>query len=47
MIFAPGNSYIENMASGKRIELEEINGTYHIDVEYLAADNESDFTGRD
>ena len=47
VIFAPGNSYIENMASGKRIELEEINGTYHIDVEYLAADNESDFTGRD
>jgi len=43
VIFSPSGSYIENIDTGKKIELNEANGTYHMDVEYLA----KDFTRRD
>jgi hypothetical protein len=36
VIFSPTESYIENITSGKKIELNEVNGTYHMDVEFLA-----------
>ena len=36
VVFSPTCSYIENIESGKRIELDEVNGTYHMDVEFLA-----------
>ena len=38
VIFAPSGSYIENIATKKRIDMQEVNGTYQIDVEYLAED---------
>ena len=38
VIFSPTGSYIENIESGKKIELDEANGTYHMDVEFLAKD---------
>ena len=43
VVFSPSGSYIENLNSGKRIDLDEANGTYHIDVQYLA----KDFPGQD
>ena len=41
-VFEPDGAYIENIASNKKIKLEEINGTYHMDVEYMMDD--ADFT---
>lgn len=38
VVFEPGKAYIQNIPSGKRIELEEANGTYHMYVEYLMED---------
>jgi len=38
VIFSPSGSYIENIATKKRIDMQEVNGTYQIDVEYLAED---------
>jgi len=38
VVFSPTGSYIENIDSGKKIELNEVNGTYHMDVEFLAKD---------
>ena len=38
VVFSPAGSYIENIQSGKRIELGEANGTYYMDVEFLAKD---------
>ena len=35
VVFGPRESYIENIASGKRVPIEEQNGTYGIDVEYI------------
>ena len=35
VVFEPGKAFIENIASGQRIELDEMNGTYCMDVEYV------------
>ena len=42
VVFSPTGSYIENIATERRIDMEEVNGTYRIDVEYLS----NDFRGR-
>ena len=42
--FGPSEAYIENVATGKRTNLELHNGTYSLDVEYF---NEPDFTRLD
>ena len=42
--FGPSEAYIENVATGKRTNLELNNGTYSLDVEYL---NEPGFTRLD
>ena len=33
--FSPDEAYIENVATGKRIMMQENNGTYEVDVVYL------------
>ena len=40
VVFDATGSYIENVGSGKRIELHEENGTYHLDVEFLLKPSE-------
>ena len=35
VVFAPGQSFIENIKTGQRIELVEESGTYHMDVNFL------------
>ena len=42
--FGPNEAYIQNVAAGKRTELELHNGTYSLDVEYLGG---PDFTRPD
>ena len=34
-VFGPDEAYIENVATGKRIMMQENNGTYEVDVVYL------------
>ena len=34
-MFGPDASYIENLATGKRVALEEENGTYIMNVRYV------------
>ena len=36
VVFAPDRSYIENVSSGRKIDMQLTNGTYAIDVEFLA-----------
>ena len=36
VVFAPDRSYIENVSSGRKIDTQLTNGTYAIDVEFLA-----------
>ena len=38
--FSPNGSFIENLQTGKRINIEEANGTYHIDVDYVCGPGE-------
>ena len=35
VVFGSDWSYIENVLTGKRIELTEENGTHHLDVDFL------------
>ena len=35
VVFSPDEAYIENVATGKRIMMQENNGTYEVDVVYL------------
>lgn len=35
VIFSPNGSYIRNVKTGRRIDIEEAHGTYHIEVDYL------------
>ena len=35
MVFGSDRSYIENVLTGKQIELTEETGTYHFDVDIL------------
>ena len=35
VVFAPDRSYIENVSSGRKIDMQLTNGTYAIDVEFL------------
>lgn len=35
VVFAPDSSYIENIASGQRMNIVEDRGTYHLDVDFL------------
>ena len=38
VVFSPTGSYIENIATERRIDMEEVNGAYRIDVECLSTD---------
>lgn len=38
VVFSPSGSCVENVRSGKRIELEEVSGTYLMGVEYVSRD---------
>ena len=35
VVFSPDSSYIENIASGQRMNIVEDRGTYHLDVDFL------------
>ena len=35
VVFSPTGSYIENIVSKTRIGMQDVNGTYQIEVEYL------------
>ena len=35
VVFSPQGSYIKNLETGQKINIEEANGTYHIDVDYI------------
>ena len=37
VVFAPDRSYIENVSSGRKIDMQLTNGTYAIDVEWQRA----------
>ena len=37
VVFAPDRSYIENVSSERKIDMQLTNGTYAIDVEFLTA----------
>ena len=36
--FSPNGSFIQNVRTGRKIDIEEANGTYFIDVEYILGD---------
>ena len=36
VVFSTDRNYIENLQTGKQIELTEENGTYHLDVEFIS-----------
>ena len=36
VVFGTDRNYIENLQTGKQIELTEENGTYHLDVEFIS-----------
>ena len=42
--FGPGAAYIENVATGRRTNMELHNGTYSLDVEYF---DHQDFSRQD
>ena len=36
VVFGTDRRYIENLQTGKQIELTEENGTHHLDVEFIS-----------